>query len=452
VKKKSLHQPIFSQGSDQDLTLDSTLKELPLCSFTVENSCLVAEIADILQKYPLLPGMILVEDDKFVGMLSRKRFLEYLLLPQGYEIFWHQSIITLYSYARTDFLILRDRTPILTATPQTLRRSNTLRNEPIIIVNNGKNYQLLDIENLHLAYWQIRGIETQVRYERTQTQTIQTEKMASLGRLVDGVAHEILDPVGFIWGNLTHVTNYSQNLLDLIAMYQDYFKDLPPEIRNFQENIELDYLQGDLPRAIASIRTGSERLKKLASSLQNFCYIDEVYPRPADLHSLFDGILLLLKSKISSEIQVIKDYGNLPPVPCFVGQLNQVFINLLSHSIDSLLNYAVSQKISQDFSDLDFDAPKPTITIKTKVINKKSPQTEPVKKRYVSIIISDNSHGMTEETKQQIIASFSTAKRAVKETSITLSYHIITAKHSGEFHLRSLPDQGTEFEILLPLL
>lgn len=305
-------------------------------------------------------------------------------------------------------------------------------------------YALLDVQDLNIASWQIRGIETQVRYERNQVQMIQNDKMASLGRLVDGIAHEILDPVGFIWGNLTYISKYSQDLLKLIAAYEKNLPHPPREIINLKEEMEFDYIEQDLSRVLASIYTGAERLKKLVTSLQNFCHIDEVYPKPADLHRCLDHILLLINSRIKKEIQVIRNYGHLPPVYFFFGQLYQVFMNILSQAVDVLLDEAVRLQFYSSFGERPKKIPR--IEITTAVVS------QAVDSRWVSIRIADNGPGISEEFQQQIIESFSTEKRADKETSLAVSYRIITAKHGGKFNFRSQLGVGTEFEILLPLV
>jgi signal transduction histidine kinase len=454
VSNKFLSLPSVSEASNQDLRLESTLRELPLYQFEAQTSCLGAEVAEIFEQYPLLPGAILIDQGKFVGMISRRRLLEYLLRPQGLELFLNQPLHVLYSYARTEMLLVNDSTPILVAVQQALRRSPELLSEPLVVKVEPNSYRLLDFQELNITSWQIRGIETQVRYERAQTQMIQTEKMASLGRLVDGVAHEILDPVGFIWGNLTHVSSYSQQLLELVAAYQANIPELPAVVAELETDIEIDYLQEDLPRAIASIQSGAERLKKLALALQNFCHIDEVYPKPADLHSSINHIILLLKSRLSSDIDVIKNYGHLPPVSCFIGQIHQVFMNILTNAIDALINHALSQKFAQELhrkSHVDTGY-KPQITITTEVIAQKSPYPGIPDQRLVSIKIADNGPGMSPELQQQILESFSIAKRADKETSLSVSYQIIKAKHGGDFMMRSQLGVGTEFEILLPLV
>ena len=458
--------PVLSEGSDRDLYSGSTLADLPLYHFQVELSCPILTVAQIFDKYPLVPGVILVDNGQFVGMISRRRLLEPLIRPRGMELFLNESLEALYSYARAEMLVLPDTKRILAAAQLGLRRSPELLGEPIVVQRNlgsfapdpsPLSYQLLDVHKLNVTYWQIRGIETQIRYEKAQVQMIQTEKMASLGRLVDGVAHEILDPVGFIWGNLTHLTAYSESLLELLSAYEELLDEPPQEITELKEEIEFDFLQADFPATIASIKSGAERLTKLASSLQNFCYIDEVHPKPTDLHAQIDAIILLLKNRLSGEIEIVKNYGFLPPVTCFAGQLNQVFMNILTNAINALIESSVSQKLSDEFqggvpSKSSF---KPKIEITTKIFSLLSEEGKAENlgnNRWVSIIIADNGPGMSVRKQQQIYDSFSTEKRALKETSLAVSYQIVTAKHGGQLKMRSELGAGSEFEILLPLI
>jgi hypothetical protein len=439
--------PLLLSGSDRDLDLESTLQELQLSNFQVETSCTGAEVAKVFENNPLLPGVILVEQEKYAGMISQRRLLEFLIRPYGQELFFHQPLSVIYSYARTPILILPESTPILAAMQLALRRSPELLAEPVVVQTIHDTYRLLDVQQLNIASWQIRGIETQVHYERSQAQMIQNDKMASLGRLVDGIAHEILDPVGFIWGNLTYVSNYSQDLLKLIAAYENNLISPSEEIDYLKQEIEFDFLEQDLLQALTSIRTGAERLKKLVISLQNFCHIDEVYPKPADLHACIDNILLIINSQIRGEIEIVKNYGRLPPVYCFIGQLHQVFMNLVSHSVDLLLDEAVRHKLNSTKK-----ADKPRIEITTEVISQESTTPEAPDSRWVVISIKDNGPGMSKELKEQIIESFSVKKRADKETSLAVSYRIITARHGGKFHLFSEVGVGTKFTVFLPLL
>ncbi len=475
---QSVLPPTLLEGRLQTFHLEATLQELERYDFYLELDCLGTELAHVFEQHPLLPGVVLLEAGQFAGMLSRRRLLEYLIRPHGVELFLQAPLRVLYSYARSDLLLLDGRTPIIMAAQQALRRSPALLGEPIVVQVDPQTYHLLDIHALNIAYWQIRGIETQVRYERTQVQLIQSDKMASLGRLVDGVAHEILDPVSFIWGNLSHVSTYSDSLLQLLSAYEAHSGNLSDELVQLREEVEIDYLREDLPRTIASIRTGADRLSKLASSLQNFCHIDEVYPKPADLHELIDSILLLLKSRLTSDIRVVKHYGHLPPVLCFAGQLHQVFMNILSHAVDALIDQAVNRQLKQDFEAKPHPPSyiaKPTIAITTEI---RTTIVDGKPSRWIAIRIADNGPGLAVEDQARILESFSVKKRAEKETSLAVSYQIITAKHGGKFELRSrhatseepqtatdgapcnmlskaLSEQhfatGTEFELLLPL-
>jgi len=445
----AISPPILSIASDRYLSLESNLQELPMYNFGIDISCTGAEVAKYLDKYPRLPGIILLEREKFIGMISRRRLLEFFIRPYGQELFAKATLNELYSYTRTEILLLPETTTILTAMQHTLKRSPELFAEPIVVQTDANTYKLLDIHELNLAAWQIRGIETQVRYERSQAQMIQNDKMARLGRLVDGVAHEIFDPVGFIWGNLTYISKYSQDLLKLIAVYAEEIPHDSTTINHLKEEIEFDFLEEDLSKALASAHTGAERLKKLVTSLQNFCHIDEVYPKPVDINACLDGIILLLKSRLKGEIEIIKKYGKIPPVSCFMGQLHQVLMNIFSQTVDGLLDEAVRQQFHPDCEN---NSNKPQIVITTAVISQAATQPNAPDSRWVCISIIDNSPGMSEEAQKQILDSFSTEKRADIETSLGVSYRIITARHGGKLNFRSQTGVGTEFKILLPLV
>lgn len=443
--------PHLSLEGKGDLDIDSTLQELPLYEFSLEVSQLGEELSHAFEKYPALPGAILTEEGQFFGAISRRQFLEYLLLPQGLELFLKQPLQVFYSYARPELAIFPGTAPILTAAQRVLRRSPRRVADPIVVEIDSSTYKLLDFAQLNLAAWQMRGIETQVRYERSQAQMIQSEKMASLGRLVDGLAHEILDPVNFIWGNLTHISNYSKDLLQLLSAYDQFLDPIPTEIVELQEEIESEFLYEDFPKAVESITVGAKRLKHLVESLQNFCHVDDVFPKPADIHACLDGILLLLRSRLKSNIQVTKNYSHLPPVTCYIGKLSQVFMNILTNAVDVLLEDAVSQQLTRDFEQTVSQQTQPRIEITTQMWV--SPTSKAgTEERYISIRIVDNGPGLSQKQQRQIRESFAVEKRAEKETSLAMSYQIVTAKHGGQFKLRSQLGTGTEFEILLPLM
>jgi signal transduction histidine kinase len=457
--RPSLTPPVVSGGIHQALQVESTLQELPLYNFYAELTDLGTDVAQVFEQHPLLPGVIVIEHDRFVGMISRQRLLEYLLRPHGIDLFLREPLQVLLSYARVTPLILAGDTSILVASQQALRRSPDLLSEPIIVQLDSGRYQLLDIRELIVASWQLRGIETQVRYERMQLRILQGEKMASLGRLVDGVAHEILDPVSFIWGNLSHVSDYTRNVLELLVAYEKALPQAPQSITDLREDIEIDYIREDLPKTLESIKTGAERLSKLAGSLQNFCHLDEIYPKPADLHDCLDGVLLLLKSRLSSEIEIVKHYGNLPPVPCFISQLSQVFMNIFSRAIEGMLIDTINEQLSAELYHSSqpvqpaTDAKRPRISVTTEVCSIDSTGV-----RWVSIRIADNSQGTLEPELEKLVDALSNSPQPLMESNLLGSYQIVTLKHKGKLKVRPLMDpdksavMGTEFEILLPMV
>jgi signal transduction histidine kinase len=453
-----LSTPRLHDGSLKPLQPESILLDLPLYEFQWSIDQAASELADVFDRMPTLPGILLHDDGELVGMISRSRFADYLLRPHGANLFLAQPIRVIHSYARTQNLILTADTPILAAAQQALRRSPELIGEPVIVKLPGDTYRLLDFHELNIAAWQLRGIETQVWYEKTHLEMLRHNRMASLGRLVDGVSHEILDPVSFIWGNLSHLTNYVRDLLGLIALYEAEVPEVPLALAEYRAEIEVEYLREDIPRTLDSLRTGSNRLSKLATSLQNFCHIDEVYPKAANVHECLDGVLLLLKSRLNNEIAIVKDYGHLPPIPCFIGQISQVFMNILTQAMNSLLYYVANSECAAEFAipgqRKQNPAFQPRIRIQTEACS-----IDGSGNRWIAVRISHNAPSMPVELRRQIESGFADVKPLTQETELTNSYRIITDRHRGRFRVICAPslDQPlaagltTEFEILLPL-
>ncbi len=292
---------------------------------------------------------------------------------------------------------------------------------------------------------QAKELETVLQnLQNTQSQLIQTEKMSSLGQLVAGVAHEINNPVNFIYGNLKHSVTYSQDLLELVDRYQAWEKSQAnppnPEIQSFIEDIDLEFLREDLPKVLHSMKLGAERIRQIVLTLRNFSRLDEADMKPIDIHEGIDSTLLLLQNRIKNnpdhqEIQVIKNYGELPLVDCFAGQLNQVFMNILSNAIDALLTIEKEGAFSGDVS--------PSITISTQKVN-----TD-----FVQISFKDNGHGISESIKEKIFNPFFTTKPVGEGTGLglSISYQIIVDKHGGKIQCLSEEGKGTEFLIEIPL-
>ncbi|HEY9596299.1 MAG TPA: PAS domain S-box protein, partial [Cyanophyceae cyanobacterium] len=289
--------------------------------------------------------------------------------------------------------------------------------------------------------------------QQTQAQLVQNEKMASLGQLVAGVAHEINNPTSFIYGNIRPATEYAQDLLHLIKLYQQYYPNPVPEIAEQLELIEPDFIADDFPKLLTSMKEGAERISQIVLSLRNFSHLDRGECRFVDIHDGINNTLLILQHRLKQqphrpEIRVIKDYGQLPFVECYPGELNQVFMNILTNAIDALEMqnkvWCMDNGNSDRASISTLHCSIPLIRIQTEVIESRS----------VIIRITDNGPGIKTEVQQKIFDPFFTTKPPGAGTGLglSLSYRIIVDKHRGKMWCRSVLDEETEFAIELPLV
>lgn len=292
--------------------------------------------------------------------------------------------------------------------------------------------------------------QTLLVLRRTQTQLIQTEKMSFLGQLMAGIAHEINNPVSFISGNISHASGYIHDLLQLVELYQKNHPNTVEEIQDKIEQLDLGFIKKDAIELLRSMQVGSERIRDVVRSLRLFSRPDEAEMKPADIHEGLDSTLLILQNRLQAKggrpgINLIKEYGNLPKVECHAGQLNQVFMHLLTNAIDALEE---GGKNSEKWGIISLDRsrvhpPHPQIRIRTEVVGDSE----------VAISISDNGPGMTEEVLACIFDPLFTTKSPGTSTGLglSISHHLIVERHGGQLYCFSQPGTGTELIIKIAI-
>ncbi|MBP0030052.1 MAG: sensor histidine kinase [Roseofilum sp. Guam] len=294
---------------------------------------------------------------------------------------------------------------------------------------------IVELKNSQEEVAQKRQLEeTLSKLKRTQAQLIQAEKMSSLGHLVAGVAHEINNPVSFIYGNLSHIEEYFQDLLGMIHLYQEYDSDPQDVIQDYINHHDLEFVEEDLPKILKSIKIGTERICEIVLSLRTFSRMDQADVKEVDIHEGIDSTLMILQHRLKEqpdrpEIQVTRNYGKLPVIECYPGQLNQVFMNILANAIDALEERPNPQS-SQ-------------IIVSTTTVNSD----------WIQITISDNGRGIPETVQPHIFNPFFTTKAIGQGTGmgLAISHQIITETHMGQILCHSTPGKGTEFIIQIPI-
>jgi PAS domain S-box-containing protein len=328
-------------------------------------------------------------------------------------------------------------------------------NQAIVIARNITERKQAESE---LKYKNHELEQTLKQLSRTQAQLIQAEKMSSLGQLVAGIAHEINNPVSFIYGNIIYASDYTKKLLQLCNLYQQNYPEPVFSIAEFAEEIELEFIKEDFPHLLNSIQTGADRIREIVLSLRNFSRLEESALKRVDIHEGIDSALLILQHKFKEnsgknrQIEIVKEYGKLPAVQCYVGQLNQVFMNILNNAIEALADVrnrklelaSATDGERQNFSSLPLACDAlPSIRIRTEVLENNR----------VAIAISDNGTGMVESVKSRIFDPFFTTKPVGKGTGLglSISYQIVVERHQGALRCISAPGGGTEFAIEIPI-
>ncbi|MBW4492007.1 MAG: type IV pili methyl-accepting chemotaxis transducer N-terminal domain-containing protein [Oscillatoria princeps RMCB-10] len=288
--------------------------------------------------------------------------------------------------------------------------------------------------------------------QEAQSLLVQSEKMSSLGQLLAGVAHEINNPVTFIYGNLSHAINYVSDLSELLQLYRQRYPDPGSEIEELIESLELDFLIEDLPKVMSSMKMGADRIRQIVLSLRNFSRMNDAEISRMDIHEGIENTLLILHNRLKPQagrpgIQAVKEFGNLPLVECCAGSVNQVFMNILANAIDALEEGMAAPARSSGKDNLCPmpHAPRPTPTIRIR--------TEVLRPDGVAVRIADNGPGMEPEVLAQLFDPFFTTKPAGKGTGLglSISYQIVVEKHGGTLKCLSEPGQGTEFWVELPV-
>ncbi len=275
--------------------------------------------------------------------------------------------------------------------------------------------------------------ETLQQLRQTQSQLIQSEKMSSLGQLVAGLAHEINNPISFIYGNIPYVKTYVQDLIRLLKAYQDRYPDPIPELQELTKELELDFLLRDLPHLLQSMQVGTERIRELIVSLQNFSRLDHAARKEVDIHQGLESSIALLNKHLQGEIQVVRHYGELPLVECYPRQINQVFMNLLMNAVEALQRSKVEPKI---------------VTLRTVAIHREAANVA-----WVQIAIADNGPGIPPEIQPKIFDPFFTTKEIGQGMGLGLaaSYQTIVNQHQGQLQCHSNAEEGTELILEIPV-
>ncbi|MDY7021819.1 MAG: ATP-binding protein [Cyanobacteriota bacterium] len=468
-----------SNRSVQNLHLESTLRDLSLYEVQVDMNQKAIILARIFESDPSLPGVILKEGKKFIGMISQRRFFERMSRPYAQDLFLGRSLFVFYNFAQMDLLMLPGETPVVEAAQHAIRRSSQLLYEPMVVQLSEDEYRVLDVQQLLIAQSCIHQLATELLRKNVQAQLIQTEKLATLGQMLAGVSHEIRNPVACILGNLHCLHNYYHDLMSLIQLYEQEVPELSSAIKAYKNEIDWEFIQQDILEVMDSSKVSSERLTYLVNSLRSFSRIDNSRPEKVDINYCIENTLLILKSRLKQGIEIVKDYGKIPPVYGYPNQLSQVFMNIIANAVDAL------EDVGKEHSNLA----KITITTEVRHCSEQeqnlleipccSPANSQCKTAQdslyfysnnsranleadsseqipccISIRIADNGPGIPDPVLDRIFESFFTTKSPEKGTGLglSISYQIITEKHRGKLNVSSQVGRGTEFEILLPIL
>ena len=316
--------------------------------------------------------------------------------------------------------------------------SGVFSSNRLLILNFLSTQAAISLENARL--YQQAQIYTQ-QLEESQLQIVQNDKMATLGNLVAGVAHEVNNPIGFLTGSISNAKEYLQDLFAHLELYQQEYPEMNEEIQENAEDIDLEFLLEDLPKLLNAMKAATERITSISTSLRTFSRADTEHKVTANLHDGIDSTLLILKYRLKANnnrpaIIINQEYGEIPEIECFPGQLNQVFMNILANAIDMFDEMA----LTRTYKEIEANPQK--ITIRTEIVANK-----------VYIYIRDNGKGMSEELKKNIFKNLFTTKAVGKGTGLGLAIakQIVVEKHYGKIEVNSILGEGTEFIMSIPI-
>jgi two-component system, NtrC family, sensor kinase len=429
-------EPKNWKPSLEHLTLNSTLADLSLFDCSVAASLRGAELCVLFDQMPLLPGAVLMRDRETVGIISRRSFFKQMSKQYGVDLFSQRPIEELLDYARAPMLVLPIEASIVSAARASLARPPKSLYEPIVVDSGaihddrdrGNRYYLVDVHQLLIAQSRIHELTKQLLEQQTKAHAIQTEKMASLGRSIAGIAHEIRNPVNCIHGNMQFLETYVGDLNQLIDLYSQG-ADIE-EIEDFKADIEFDFLRDDLLSILQTLKVSSGRMRDIVESLRSFARVGTGKRQPFSIHTCLDSSLLILNSRFKAGVTLEKQYGELALESIgYSGQIGQVFLNLISNALDALC-----------YSDPP--VLNPTVTIATEQDDDGS----------VIVKIRDNGPGIPENIRTRIFEDFFTTKSAEIGTGMGLAivHQIVTENHGGRITFRTDAAWGTEFEVRLP--
>ncbi len=459
---------LSSESPKRQLALDSTIAELNTYNTKVDLEKTGEFARQLFKADPLLPALMVFDQDKYVGMLSRRRFLECLSRPYALELFTKRPLKVLYEQVPVETLELHGNTSIVMASQLALARANDEIYEPVVVRLDADTFSVLDVHDLLLEQSHIHELATKLLRDQTQTTMFQTEKMASLGQIVAEVSHDIRNPVSAIYGNTECLLTYIEGVMKILRAYEKEYGTSSTIISETLEEVDWDFVRSDLPQVVRSIQSGSRYLRRLVDTLQSLSHMDDqASPEPISLIDCVEGSLTILSGRIRN-IQIVKNYIELPKINGYSDRLIQVFMNLIGNSLDALVDMKSRPDLIIEHEHL---------LLKEEIPERSNVQTEmkitwqPLimitsaiaeidHRNWLSIKVADNGMGIPPEIQKRIFDNFFTTKGQGHGTGLGLAicYQIITQQHNGKIVLRSpyLNNDGnvtigTEFEVLLPI-